>query len=639
MELPDLDLKKIFTQQGEKAGTEIQLIKEKIINFLYLTLMVFLLPALFSLLIRATSLGLKPVNYLHLGMTVILIVVFILRYYLSFKIKLGFLLFLIFSLSIGGLLTFGIYSYSFFFMLLGIILTYVLTDFKWGTINFIFVIIFYVVCAYLFITQKIDFDHQVIAFNNTAMGWFMGLIIFILVALMIVLLLSRLFEFLSDQIGLGKLHEDQLEQINRLLTREIDTRKKTENLLKKQVKDSNLMNQEYQRLNTELQDTNRKLEQSNELLKEAKEKAQTADMLKTSFLSNMSHEIRTPLNAIVGFSTLLSTGDYSPEEQKKYFGVIHSSSNYLLNIISDIVNMAKIEARQFTIYPEVIELNSFLDEISERYTREVFIQKEGDVNFELNKSIPYPCYIISDIECLRQVSGKLLDNAIKFTEKGYIRFSCSINEQNMLHIEVADTGIGIAPNIHNEVFDLFRQVEANSTRRFGGTGLGLSITKGLIDLLNGQIDFAPNNENGTIFTIRIPVIKKSDISTTQTPKIKVKTIMVVGKQTWDNVDINHVLQKTNSLLLFTETGFQAVEQFKNSDLPEIIIISSNLPDIKATRLANQIRELAPNIPIIGYLGLNINNDEMLEDTYWDYLIEPENNLHAFSLKIEQLLNI
>jgi len=233
----------------------------------------------------------------------------------------------------------------------------------------------------------------------------------------------------------------------------------------------------------------------------AKEHAEQSDKLKSAFLANVSHEIRTPLNGIIGFSELLIDADYTEDQKSEFIHHIISNGNNLLNIISDIVDISKIESGEITIRKTEIPLKKLLDEIRVNH----IIQAEKKL-IEFNCACPChesEVFVVADKDRLHQVFNNLIGNALKFTSEGFIEVGCKPSG-DMIQFHVKDTGIGIPANFHEPIFDRFRQVETSLSRNFGGNGLGLAISKNLIELMGGKIWVESEIGKGSTFYFTIP---------------------------------------------------------------------------------------------------------------------------------------
>ncbi len=239
-------------------------------------------------------------------------------------------------------------------------------------------------------------------------------------------------------------------------------------------------------------------------LKKAKERAEESNNLKTAFLQNMSHEIRTPMNGIIGFSEMIGNSDISEERRRFYTDIIVKSSKRLLDILNDILDVSKIETGVVELAENKINLNKMLHELFSFYQPQAWEKK---VNFHL--SLPLrdtECKIVVDDQKLRQVLSNLLSNAIKFTEEGYIKLGYeAFGDKIRFYVE--DTGIGIDTELHEKIFERFRQGELSTTRRYGGTGLGLSISQAYVKLLSGKLRLRSKKGEGSTFYFSIPIKK------------------------------------------------------------------------------------------------------------------------------------
>ena len=234
-----------------------------------------------------------------------------------------------------------------------------------------------------------------------------------------------------------------------------------------------------------------------------KKKAEESDRLKSAFIANMSHEIRTPLNGILGFSELLCMNATENETLNNYKKIIKNCSNDLLKLINDILDYSKIEAGQLKLDNDAYTLETVFKELSNNYgiRKPLLFQKGIELNFQQVEEI---INLNGDKRRLKQVMIQLIDNAIKFTEKGSINIGYKIKSESII-IHVMDTGIGIPEDLKEIVFKRFWQAAQPESKIYGGTGLGLALSKGLVNLMNGNIWFDSKVGLGSTFYIELPL--------------------------------------------------------------------------------------------------------------------------------------
>jgi len=235
----------------------------------------------------------------------------------------------------------------------------------------------------------------------------------------------------------------------------------------------------------------------------AKEKAEESDHLKSAFLANMSHEIRTPLNSIIGFSELMADPEFDLTQEYHFAQIIFNSGNKLLTIISDIMDLSKIEAGEIRLNNRALSVNQLMIDIQKEYS---FKAIEKGIELRLDKSDlnGEEVLIHSDENKLRQILINFVDNAIKFTDTGFVQLGVE-TMGDFVYFHIIDTGIGIPVQFQEHIFERFRQVESAFTRKHGGNGLGLAISKALVELLGGKVWMETEPGKGSTFNFSIPI--------------------------------------------------------------------------------------------------------------------------------------
>jgi signal transduction histidine kinase len=261
-----------------------------------------------------------------------------------------------------------------------------------------------------------------------------------------------------------------------------------------------------------LRQSNRKLivdlQKSNTELIVARDKAQESDRLKTAFLSNLSHEIRTPLNAIMGFAHLMKNTELREQLRNEYAEIIESNSDELLRQIEDLLVLSNLDAGGLKVNLAEIEVNRLLHEIFLTYQNsEILCQKQGLI-FLYKAQVEHQDRIISDPLRIRQILGKLIDNAFKFTDKGIVEIGYTLmghRDNGHIRFFVKDSGIGIPHGNFSVIFEKFVKNSDTSNRLYRGSGLGLTISKRLAELLKGTITLDSEPGKGSVFYLRIPL--------------------------------------------------------------------------------------------------------------------------------------
>lgn len=332
----------------------------------------------------------------------------------------------------------------------------------------------------------------------------------------------------------------------------------------------------------------------------AKEKAEESDRLKTAFLNNMSHEIRTPLNAITGFSELLNTDNTDHSDIKQFTSVIRQSSSQLLSIIDDIVNIATIEAGQVKILNHETNINQVFKNIFEQVRIKV---SEKDISFDIEKTLPASkSFVITDETKLTQILSNLIVNAIKFTEKGLVKYGCEIIDKE-IQFYVSDTGIGVPKELHEKIFERFRQSDMSISRKYGGTGLGLSISKSYVEYLGGRIWLESFPGKGSTFYFTIPFIPARNMPESESVNENIniegqKTILIVEDEDFNFLLTQRILAEHNLNIIRSVNGMDAVKICQTNPEICLVLMDIKIPGISGYEATSQIKKSRPNLPII-----------------------------------------
>jgi two-component system, sensor histidine kinase len=395
--------------------------------------------------------------------------------------------------------------------------------------------------------------------------------------------------------------------------------------------------QEYrEHLEEQVADRTTALREANEMLKAAKEAAESASHAKSEFLANMSHEIRTPMNTVLGFTDLLKSS-ITDRRQKSYLEAISSSGKGLLTLINGILDLSKIEAGKMELEYEPVNPHTVFDEIRHIFALQAQ-EKKIEFTVSLAKDIP-DCLMLDEVR-LKQILFNLIGNAVKFTEKGYVR--TRVEKRGDLEeaadiglvITVEDSGIGIPAQYHAAIFEAFKQKDGQSTKRFGGTGLGLSITKRLVEMMGGTIEVQSKENQGSRFCLLLPRVPlaeapaNADLDGGFNPeKIEFEpcSVLIVDDVATNRLLIKEFLRPTKLSPIEAENGEDAVHLAKEHR-PAAILMDLRMPVMDGVEAMKHIRadDDIRSIPVIILTASGMKEDEtrVLQAGFAGYLTKP-----------------
>lgn len=362
-------------------------------------------------------------------------------------------------------------------------------------------------------------------------------------------------------------------------------------------------------------------------LRESRKKAEESDKLKTAFLQNISHEIRTPMNGIMGFAGLLRDVELTEDQRQEYLNIIIRSSNRLLDVVNQVLDISMLETGNIKTNTDEINLKKFTAEILDDFAQDV---KPGvDFYFVPDKNLTNETIIISDEYKLRQILNNLINNAIKFTEKGYIKIGYLLNNKK-LDFFVEDTGIGIPVDEQQEIFKRFRKSEHTNQRFYDGVGVGLAICKGNLELMNGSISVESDKDNGTRFYFSIPfnpVSAASDVKNEiplETSNLSGLKILVAEDELLNYSYIEQLLSEHNLTLFHAHNGISAIEICKNTPELDLVLMDIKMPLMNGYDATRAIKKFRPTLPVVAQSAYISSHNKHSEDDklFNEYLSKP-----------------
>ena len=386
-------------------------------------------------------------------------------------------------------------------------------------------------------------------------------------------------------------------------------------------------NIELQSQKTELISQSSELMEQNTELEMQKKQLNEASRLKTNFLSNMSHELRTPLNSVIALSGVLNRRLISiiPEEEYSYLEVIERNGKHLLSLINDILDISRIESGKEEVEITKFNANDLIAEVVSMIEPQ---SKQRSIEL-LQPNKENELYVTTDANKCRHILQNLISNAIKFTVKGKVEVNAKI-ESNSIIITVSDTGIGIAQEHIQHIFDEFRQADGSTSRRFGGTGLGLAIAKKYTNLLGGDISVKSTVGEGSEFTITLPLKyaaenrvshdeKSNDFkyeinkfSKAINPKdASSKYILLVEDSEPAIIQMKDILEDVGYKILTARNGSEALEIISHT-IPDAMILDLMMPGIDGFEVLKNLREeeITAHIPVLILTAKHITQEDL-----------------------------
>ncbi|MFC0560336.1 response regulator [Halalkalibacter alkalisediminis] len=423
----------------------------------------------------------------------------------------------------------------------------------------------------------------------------------------------------------------------------------------------------------------KELEKVREALEEKAQQLELSSQYKSEFLANMSHELRTPLNSLLILAKILSENSNKnlTPKQEEYVRTIYSSGHDLLHLINDILDLAKVESGKLEVVPKEVKTKSIQQFVYRQFSP-VARQKNVGLSIQVESNVPEQ--IFTDEHRLQQILKNLMSNAFKFTEHGSVTLLIQEKQmpdadpkQKLLVFSVSDTGIGIAKEKQNTIFDAFRQADGTTSRQYGGTGLGLSISREIASLLGGSIEIESEEGKGSTFILSIPylqldekvdntsvndqevaaglevdlfseseieeqdILNEEEVSMIQQKLslLKDKKILIVDDDTRNVFALTSALEKYEMDIIYAENGIEGIEELVENPDTDLILMDIMMPKMDGFEAIRRIRKLPDfkTLPIIAVTAkaMKHNRDECLEAGATDYISKP--------IDMDQLLSL
>ncbi|MCF8378627.1 MAG: response regulator [Bacteroidales bacterium] len=382
----------------------------------------------------------------------------------------------------------------------------------------------------------------------------------------------------------------------------------------------------------------------NEFLKHQPGSSSSPSKMDTSFVSSLSHQIRTPLNAIVGFSELLKDPNLSAQSKQTYISHIHSSGNYLIQFINNLVDITKIESNELEINKSDFDIKEVLTNLMVLFNEKKKELGKQDIELKLETSIAAKSLRINtDKQRLEQVLSNLLENAFKHTEEGSVEIGYRLKKDDLLEFYIKDTGLGFSMDRLEIIFNRYKKLSDNHNQPFDGVALRLTISKSLVKLLGGEIWADSKIGKGSVFYFTFPfnVIEQSkevepdkaeiiiDPVVTQKSKSEKSdfsqfTILIAEDVESNFIYLQELLRPTHATLIWAQNGAEAVKEVETNAKIDLVLMDILMPEMDGYEASKRIKELRNNLPVIAQTAYSLESGRNKNDliSFDDYLIKP-----------------
>jgi len=398
----------------------------------------------------------------------------------------------------------------------------------------------------------------------------------------------------------------------------------------------NSLVEELQVRNQQLKEEIRQRKQIEKDLKVAKLAAEKASEVKGRLLVNMSHEIRTPVNSILGFADLLTNPKISKEDKERYLRYVSSSSHNLLFLLDEILEHSRLESGEMEINPSRCNIFELCNELAESFSR--IKNQSGKTELRILFDKPddtEPVFVITDSQRLRQVLSNLLNNSMKYTNAGSIHFGYQ-SENEMIRFYVRDTGIGIAEEDIEGIFNRFKRAENQPGRTASGTGLGLAISKTIVEKMGGRIWVESEINVGSTFKFTIPLDLAESQPVNQSnqqpdddlpePEWPDKTILIAEDEELNFLFLREALKPTRIRIHWAKNGHESIELIKDHTDIELVLMDIKMPDMDGYEATRAIKSIRPSLPVIIQTAFALSDEKAksLKQGGDDFITKPIN---------------